>query len=357
MDNGRVVIRPVSIDDLNIVCAFGEEAGVGFTSLVNNRTVMRKKIEKSIESFEASSSHSSKLFFFVMEFLDPLTNQKKIIGTCAIDAPQASSSVAYNYKIETLAQISQNLKVNKQHDILSLSTHYQTMSHFTALFLNKDFRGAHRGEFLSRVRCLFIAAFPDFFSDTLYAQMRGLLDENNNSIFWESLGRYFLDMSLKDANYLRVCEGEHFVKELMPTHPVYIELLPKECQKIIGEPHRDSRSALHLLEQEGFKNRGFVDVFDAGPVVEVNKAELKTRLESTISTIHSLKKISTEMVPKMISNTHLAFRATMGSIECIEPGLVSIDEEVAAVLNVNVGDKIRFCDLHKHPWEQKICIT
>lgn len=349
MDNGRVVIRPVCADDLNIVCSFGDEAGVGFTSLVNNPKVMSEKIEKSLASFQASSLHASKLFFFVMEFFDPLDNQKKIIGTCAIDAPQGKTAACYNYKIETLVQRSEKLKEHRQHPVLKLSTYYQNMSHFTALFLNKDFRGAHRGEFLSRARCLFIAEFPHFFSDTLYAQMRGLLDENNNSIFWESLGRFFLERGLKEANYLRVCQGEAFIAELMPTYPVYVELLSEECQKIIGEPHIDSRSALHLLEDEGFKNKGYVDVFDGGPVIEVHKTGLKTRLESKISTVQRIKKLSGAIVPKMISNTRLDFRATLGGVECIEPELVYIDEEVAALLNVCVGDKIRFCDLHKHP--------
>lgn len=349
MENGRVVIRPVRMDDLKIVCAFGDEVGVGFTFLLNNPIVMTEKIEKSLFSFQETSKYASKHFFFVMEFCDPLSDRKEVIGTCAIDAPYNKKVPFYNYKIVILTQISEKLKKNIQHKILELATDYQNMSQLSTLFLKKAFRGYHHGEFLSRVRCLFIAEFPHFFSDIIFGHMRGLLDENNISLFWESLGHHFFKMSLKEANVIRAAQGDYFIAELMPNYPIYIELFSKKCQEIIAKPHIDTRSALHLLEKEGFKYRGCVDVFDSGPIVEVNKSELRTSLETKVCKVQSIKKLSTELGLKMISNTHLDFRATLGAIECIEPERVCLDEAVAIVLNVCVGDNVRFCDLHKQP--------
>jgi arginine N-succinyltransferase len=57
------------------------------------------------------------------------------------------------------------------------------------------------------------------------------------------------------------------VAELMPRHPVYVNLLP-ERRAAIGEVHDDTQPARVLLEQEGFRYEGYVDIFDAGPTLE-----------------------------------------------------------------------------------------
>lgn len=352
MENGRVVIRPVCADDLNIVCAFGEQIGFGFTSLTSDSEVMLQKINKSLLSFSSHQEQKSRHFFFVMELYEQ--NQPPfVIGTCAIDAPQGNTGPLYNYKISTVTQLSEKINKYKQHKILELVTDYQNTSQLSALFLQKSFRGYHRGELLSRSRSLFISEFPHFFSDIIFAQMRGVIDEAGNSLFWDSIGRYFFEMDFKDANYLRMTQGEQFISDLMPTYPIYVELLSKEFQQIIGEPHVDTRGALRLLMNEGFKNRGYADIFEGGPIIEAYKSELKTALESKSLKIHSIKKNALDdmnryaLAPKMISNTRLDFRATLGEIELLEPDLVCLEEDVANLLNVSVGDNVRFCDLHK----------
>lgn len=358
MDNGFVVIRPVREDDLNIICAFGEQIGFGFTSLTNNASVMLKKIEKSLCSFKNHQEQGSRHFFFVMEWFDQIDNTPVVIGTCAIDAPQGQTAPLYDYKISTVTQLSEKLNKYKQHKILELVTDYQNTSQLSALFLQKSFRGYHRGELLSRARCMFISEFPHFFSEIIFAQMRGRIDEEGNSLFWDSIGRYFFDMDFKDANEVRVTQGEQFISELMATYPIYVELLSKEFQQIIGETHVDTAGALRLLNNEGFKNRGYVDIFEGGPIVEAYKSELKTMLESKSCKIQDIKTaasqnlISQHAEPKIISNTRLDFRATLGAIECVEPGWVSIDEQIARVLQVSIGDNVRFCDLHKKTQEK-----
>lgn len=355
MDNGFVVVRPVREDDLKIICGFGEQVGFGFTSLMNNPSVMLKKIEQSLLSFNGHQAIESRQFFFVMEYHEQ-NSSPIVIGTCAIDAPQGQTGPLYNYKLSTVTQLSEKLNKYRQHKVLELVTDYQNTSQLSALFLQKSFRGYHRGELLSRSRCLFITEFPHFFSDILFAQMRGLIDEVGNSLFWDSIGRYFFDMDFKEANDLRMTQGEQFISDLMATYPIYIELLSKEFQQIIGEPHVDTRGALRLLNDEGFKNRGYVDIFEGGPIIEAYKSELKTTLESKSCKIHDIKKIETPSLvnqfPKIISNTRLDFRATLGVVECTESEGVCIDEHMANILQVSIGDNIRFCDLHKKQQEK-----
>ena len=54
----------------------------------------------------------------------------------------------------------------------------------------------------------------------------------------------------------------------MPRHPVYVNLLPPSARDAIGAVHADTAPARAMLEQEGFRYEGYVDIFDAGPTVE-----------------------------------------------------------------------------------------
>jgi arginine N-succinyltransferase len=45
-------------------------------------------------------------------------------------------------------------------------------------------------------------------------------------------------------------------------------LLPEAARNVIGEVHDDTRPARSLLEAEGFRYEGYVDIFDAGPTLE-----------------------------------------------------------------------------------------
>ena len=98
--------------------------------------------------------------------------------------------------------------------------------------------------------------------------MRGKLDADGKSPFWEGLGRHFFAMEYTTADYLTGIGQKSFVAELMPRHPVYVNLLPEAARAVIGEVHADTQPARAMLEQEGFRYEGYVDIFDAGPTLE-----------------------------------------------------------------------------------------
>src|SRR5690606_40386071 len=68
--------------------------------------------------------------------------------------------------------------------------------------------------------------------------------------------------------------------ELMPKLPIYVKLLPKEAQEVIGQVHENTRPALAMLQSEGFRFRGYVDIFDAGPTVESEIENIRSVRES-----------------------------------------------------------------------------
>ena len=54
-------------------------------------------------------------------------------------------------------------------------------------------------------------------------------------------GRHFFDIDFPRADYLSVV-NKKFIADLMPTHSIYIPLLPQEAQEVIGQAHEESRA-------------------------------------------------------------------------------------------------------------------
>ncbi|MEO8977195.1 MAG: arginine N-succinyltransferase, partial [Casimicrobiaceae bacterium] len=78
-----------------------------------------------------------------------------------------------------------------------------------------------------------------------------------------------------------------FIAELMPRHPVYVNLLPADARDAIAAVHDDTRPARTMLEQEGFRYEGYVDIFDAGPTVECFRENIDV-LRRSVTTVVSI---------------------------------------------------------------------
>src|SRR5437667_460959 len=96
----------------------------------------------------------------------------------------------------------------------------------------------------------------------------GRRDVNGLCPFWEGLVRHSFAMEYSTADYLTGIGQKAFIAELMPKHPVYVNLLPAGARDAIGAVHIDTAPARVMLEQEGFRYEGYVDIFDAGPTLE-----------------------------------------------------------------------------------------
>ena len=66
----------------------------------------------------------------------------------------------------------------------------------------------------------------------------------------------------------------------MPRHPVYATLLPAAARAVIGKVHADSQPARAMLEAEGFRYEGYVDIFDAGPTLECFRDNIRAVRQS-----------------------------------------------------------------------------
>lgn len=123
-------------------------------------------------------------------------------------------------------------------------------------------------------------------------------------------------------------------------------MLSKEAQAVVGKVHDNTRPALKLLESEGFRFRGFVDIFDAGPTVEAEVCNLNSVRNSRLVTVTvSGSTAEDEGIPHIVCNTQLEnFRATKLSLPAGADELILTTEQARA-MHLESGDEARIVAL------------
>lgn len=335
-----IVVRPVTLNDLDPLEQLAIESGPGMTNLPANREVLERKVRTSLDSLSREvKTPGEESYLFVMED----TSNQRIAGTSGIIASVGLSRPFYSYRVIHLAHTSLELNKYDSVSVLQMVNEYRGDTEIATLYLTPDYRRGGNGKLLSRCRFLFLAQFPQRFAGRVMAEMRGAHDEQGRSIFWESLGRHFLDMDFSKADYLSAQGKYQFIADLMPHYPIYIRLLPREAQAVIGITHEATRPALALLEREGFRFEGCVDVFDAGPSIHAPLAQIRTVRESAQARVDTIVD-ALESEPFMIGTTRLEnFRVCRGNLRIQGEGTVEISREVAQALELGTGDMLRFC--------------
>lgn len=130
----------------------------------------------------------------------------------------------------------------------------------------------------------------------------------------------------------------------MPKYPIYVNLLSKEAQASIGKVHEKTKPALRMLEQEGFKNRGYVDIFDAGPTVEADVESIASIRQSHEANVQISPMLDTESLDDyFIINAKIKdFRACIAQLRLADDNTVLVNQEVADALLLKNGDTVRF---------------
>jgi arginine N-succinyltransferase len=350
-----LVFRPITPDDLPQLAELAAVAGIGLTTLPKDPQLLENRIAESRRSFErlAMSAKAAEkagalggaerpggeVYLFVLEDL----HTGKIVGTSAIVSKVGGFEPFYAYKIETTVAESDVLNVRKEIKFLKLVTDHNGPCEVGSLFLNPEYRKEGNGRFLSLARFLFIAERPRRFETTVIAEMRGLMDASGRSPFWECLGRVFFDTDFPNADYLSMV-NKKFIADLMPAHPIYIPLLPREAQEAIGQVQEQTRPAVKILEEEGFKVSGMVDIFDAGPILSAKRDAVRAVKESAKAPIVEITEKAIEGEVYMVGTARPEFRAAKGNLEVVEKG-VRVNSALALALGARVGDMVRYATL------------
>ena len=274
-------IRPIARDDLPAVLALSERTGHGLTTLPADRERLAARIDRSLASFAGAAEPAATTFMFVL-VEGHRGGEQRVVGISAIEAAVGLDEPWYNYHVGTLVHASRALDVYTVAPTLFLSNDHTGHTELCSLFLDQRYRRGKNGALLAKCRLLFIAEFAPRFSDKVIAELRGRIEPDGTSLFWEGLGRHFFAMEYKRADYLTGTGQKSFIAELMPRHPVYVNLLAPAAREVIGVVHADTAPARAILEQEGFRYEGYVDIFDAGPTLECATANIDAVRRSAV---------------------------------------------------------------------------
>ena len=129
----------------------------------------------------------------------------------------------------------------------------------------------------------------------------------------------------------------------MPRYPIYVNLLDQSAQDTIAKPLAASLPAMDLLQKEGFRYQGYIDVFDAGPTLQANRADIRTVRKSRRAIVTQIKALEPSHGYMVANNTLSGLRMTLASVVPEGEG-IAISAETAQALGVKTGDTVRYIE-------------
>jgi arginine N-succinyltransferase len=329
-------VRPARGKDAAAIYQMAKLTGGGFTNLPADRKTISEKLERSDRSFaRKGDEQAADLYVFVLE--DPKT--KAIRGTCQIFGEVGVVQPFYSYQLSTLTQTSPELGKTFRNQLLSLTTDLEGSSEVGGLFLHPEARSGGWGALLARSRYLFIKRNRPRFGEQVLAELRGVIDDDGNSPFWDAIAGRFFDMTFPEADRFNAIHGTRFIADLMPRTAIYVALLADSARAVMGQPHPSGRGALKMLESEGFYFDRYLDIFDGGPTVTSDTDDIRTVREATEETIAAIGDGGPSNM--LLGAGGLKdFVACFGTVKHIPGEGLGIDSEAAELLGVKVGDRV-----------------
>ncbi len=359
------MLRPIQQADLDDFVTLVGRADYGLTSLPKDRDLLRLRIDRSVASMAARPlprSESSYLFVLID------SERSGLAGCCGCYGQVGGDVPYFAYEVDTIT-IGASIGMSRSLRVLNVIERHHGPAMLGSLLLDPGFRGRGVGRFLSLTRMLFLADHPLRFDSHVIAELRGWLDANGSSPFWEAVGRHFFRMSLPEAD-LHTHTIDGFVQHLLPRQPIFVDMLPADAQRVIGAVYSSTQPAMDILKDEGFVLTPWLDPFEAGPVVRAEVERLRTVRTSRIARIVALQDEEIAGPALMVSNRErervLDYRVVMSPVietrarrsadsamhgkqddehDDALDGEVRLTTAAATALKVGIGDRVRIADL------------
>ncbi|MBC75390.1 MAG: arginine N-succinyltransferase [Halobacteriovoraceae bacterium] len=336
------VIRPIKNKDLDGLMELLKVSGHGLTSLPKDEEIIKHKILISERSVAHRGDRpGGEAYLFVMEEL--FTG--KIVGVSGIISKIGGFEAYYFYHLKTEMMQSRSLSVEKEVKSLHFEKTHSGPAEICSLFLSPEFRSSQNGRFLSLSRFLYMAENRKHFEDNVIAEMRGRVNDEGHSPFWDAVGQKFMNIDFVQADYLQM-KSRKFIDELLPKYPILVDLLPKEAQDVVAQVHPNTEPAKRILEQEGFQFNGLVGIFEPGPVLEAPLDEVRALKESKVLEVGEIVDADFDSDVFIISNSgKIDFKACLGKLKVLDNGKAQVSAVTATALKLRFGDKLRYVSL------------
>ena len=331
-----LVVRPAGPGDLDSLLELAILSGPGFTSLPEDPDQLSERLDLSRDSFRGAIEPQERWYTLMLEESDT----GDVDGVGSVKAAVGLKRPFFSFRVVNNTQSSPSLGIKLEQKTLVLVNECTGWSEVGSLFLKADRRKGGAGRLLSQSRYMLIGTEPDLFADTVLAELRGVFTPDGACPFWDHVAHKFFPMDFDEADRMTGSTDKQFILDLAPRHPIYIELLPEPARAVIGKVHPQGVPAMALLESEGFRPNGLVDIFDAGPTVSCQRDNIRTVRDARRLTVKIEVEVDAEL-PSLISTDRVdGFRAVRQKA-AIEDDTVTLDAETAAALKVRAGDTVR----------------
>ncbi len=331
-----LVVRPAGPADLDHLLELAILSGPGFTSLPEDPDQLAERLELSRDSFGGKLASEQRWYTLMLEESDT----GDVDGVGSVKAAVGLNRPFFSFRLVNNTQSSPSLGVKLDHQTLVLVNECTGWTEVGSLFLKADRRKGGAGRLLSQSRYMLIGAEPDLFADSVLAELRGVFTPDGACPFWDHVAHKFFPMEFDDADRMTGSTDKQFILDLSPRHPIYVELLPEPARAVIGKVHPQGVPAMALLESEGFRPNGLVDIFDAGPTVSCQRDNIRTVRDARRLTVAIADEIDAELAALISTDSIAAFRAVRQKA-VVEGDTAVLSKETADALKVRTGDVVR----------------
>ncbi|MEM9443403.1 MAG: arginine N-succinyltransferase [Pseudomonadota bacterium] len=256
----KLLIRPSNPSDIEDFYELARLAGAGFTSLPANEALLADRLLSSDRAFAGGPG----VFMLALED----TEKRRIVGCAAIKPGGPARRDFLNFQI------------NGDHSNLTPTARYADLTEVGSLLLHPEYRSGGIGPWLSRSRYLLIASDLERFGPQIFSELRGVVDEDDCSPFYESVCAPHFGCSFAEADALSAHGRQAELNALLPTQPIVIDDLTASARQTMAQPHHAGRRALEFLQADGFRFEGVIDLLDGGPAVVAPTSRIRTIRES-----------------------------------------------------------------------------
>lgn len=336
------VVRAVKIEDMDALYALVQSATRGLTSLQLDRQRLLDRVEHSVFAFSRVGM-SPRGEPYVLVLANDETGE--LVGTSTIYTKTGGYQPLYAYQITESVHESEMLGVVHHRKSLQLQRIHDGPTEIGSLFLRGTFRRKGVGRWLSLSRFALISMLPHRFADRVIAEMRGRANIEDGSVpFWEAVTGRFIPTQFSVVDAMSTV-SKQFIEEMMPMHPIYMDLLPPEIIEGIGTVHNETVPALKLLKNEGFQETDLVDIFDAGPVVSCRTKQIKGVQRTREVTIAKITDDAPPEEPKTIVCSRAnGFTSAITNASPTQDE-IELDRQTAEVLQLDTGSTCHIMSL------------
>lgn len=331
-----LVVRPAGPADLDHLLELAILSGPGFTSLPEDPDQLAERLELGRDSFSGKLAPQDCWYTLMLEE----SETGDVDGVGSVKAAVGLHRPFFSFRLVNNTQSSPSLGVKLDHQTLVLVNECSGWTEVGSLFLKADRRKGGAGRLLSQSRYMLIGAQPELFADNVLAELRGVFTPDGACPFWDHVAHKFFPMEFDDADRMTGSTDKQFILDLSPRHPIYVELLPEPARAVIGKVHPQGVPAMALLESEGFRPNGLVDIFDAGPTVCCERDNIRTVRDARRLTVRIADEVEAEL-PALISTDSVAAFRAVRQRAVVEGDTVTLNRETAEALRVRPGDTVR----------------